>query len=216
VRSVNLFTTKEKKMKKKLFALSGVFLIALVIAGLWAAKAVNFIDTQNTREADPISLAMGLSMEKMTQEAAEIVIGNCIQTRSEWSGRSLVTLATISVTERLKGDGSDGTLTVVTPGGIDANRRFPVAMTYAGAPQFSLNEEVLLFLNAPVEGVNGYSVMGFSQGKFSLNTDTEGGKVVMKDMTKAPVQKGAGPTRGTPQGIPLAEFKALVRRYLNK
>ena len=37
-------------MKKKLFALSGVFLIALVIAGLWATKAVNFIDTANTRE----------------------------------------------------------------------------------------------------------------------------------------------------------------------
>jgi hypothetical protein len=197
VRSVNLFTTKEKKMKKKLFALSGVFLIALVIAGLWAAKAVNFIDTQNTREADPISLAMGLSMEKMSQEAAEIVIGNCIQTRSEWSGRSLVTLATISVTERL-------------------NRRFPVAMTYAGAPQFSLNEEVLLFLTAPVEGVNGYTVMGFSQGKFSIGQANDGDKMVTKDMIKAPVQKGAGQTRGNLQGIPLAEFKALVRRYLNK
>jgi hypothetical protein len=203
-------------MKKKLFALSGVFLIALVFAGLWAAKAINFTTAQNTRGADSIFIAPGVSMQQMTQEASEIVIGNCIQTRSEWSGRSLVTLATISVTERLKGAGNDETLTVVTPGGVDANRRFPVAMTYAGAPQFSLNEEVLLFLNAPVEGVNGYSVMGFSQGKFSLNTDTEGGKVVMKDMTKAPVQKGAGPTRGTPQGIPLAEFKALVRRYLNK
>ena len=102
------------------------------------------------------------------------------------------------------------------PGGIDANRKFPVAMTYAGAPQFSLNEEVLLFLTAPVEGANGYSVMGFSQGKFSIGKANEGEKVVMRDMTKTPVQKGAGLTRGNPQVIPLSEFKALVRRYLNK
>jgi len=46
VRLVNLFTTKEKKMKKKLFALSGVFLIVLVIAGLWATRATDLNDVQ--------------------------------------------------------------------------------------------------------------------------------------------------------------------------
>ena len=58
-------------------------------------------------------------------------------------------------------------------------------MTYAGAPQFSLNEEVSSF-TAPVEGVNSYSVMGFSQGKFSIGQTSDGEKVVTKDMTKAP------------------------------
>ena len=69
---------------------------------------------------------------------------------------------------------------------------------------------------APVEGVNSYSVMGFSQGKFSIGQTSDGEKVVTKDTTKAPVQKVAGLTRGNLQVISLSEFKALVRRYLNQ
>jgi hypothetical protein len=204
-------------MKKKLFALSGVFLIVLVLAGLWATKAINITDVQQTRESAPMSMASGMSMEQMAQEASSIVIGTCLETRSQWVGRSLVTLATISVKERIKGDDTAGTLTVVTPGGSDANRKFPVTMIYAGAPQFSLDEEVFLFLDRSQDWVpNGYSVMGFSQGKFSIAKGSDGEPVVMRDMTKAPVPKGAGLTRGNPQVVPLSEFKELVQRYLNR
>jgi hypothetical protein len=215
VRSVNLFTTKEKKMKKKLFALSGVFLTALVIAGLWAAKAVNFTGAQNTRESDPIFIDRGISMQQMTQEASAIVIGKTVATQSQWVGRSLVTQVTIQVTETLKGDVGTS-LKVDVPGGVDYNRKHPIAMTYAGAPQFSLDEEAVLFLTAPAEGVNGYTVMGFSQGKFPIGRDTAGEQVVTRDTINTPVQKGAGAIRGNRQVIPLSEFKALVSRYLNK
>jgi len=203
-------------MKKKLFALSGVFLIVLVLAGLWATKATDLFGVQQPVDPAATSLVSGMmSMEQMTQEATAIVIGTCTGTQSRWVERSLVTDATITVSESLKGD-PGGTLIVQTPGGIGNRGKFQLAMTYAGAPQFSLGEEAFLFLNSQ-EGVpNSYSVIGFAQGKFSINQATDGDKVVMRDMTRAPVQKGPGAIRGNLQSVPLAEFKALVMSYLNK
>src|SRR5262249_55324400 len=200
-------------MKEKLYALSGVFLIVLVLAGLWATRAINITDVQNTVDPAARSLPGALSMQQMTEEASLIVMGQCLETRSQWVGRSLVTLATVSVTETIKG-GAAEKLTVVLPGGVDANRKFPIAMTYAGAPQMSKDEEVFLFLTPQDEVAGGYSVMGFAQGKYSVGKDTEGEKVVMRDMTKAPVQGGAGAIRGNLHVVPLSEFKELVKSYL--
>jgi hypothetical protein len=200
-------------MMKKLFALSGVFLIVLVIAGLWATKATDFNDAQLARESALISLASGLSMQEMAEGASLIVIGQCTGTKSRWVERRLVTEATILVAETIKGDVA-GTLKVELPGGVDANRKFPVAMTHPSAPQISLDEEVFLFLTPTDEGSNAYSVMGFAQGKFSIGQAADGEKVVMRDMTREPVQKGAGAIRGNIQVVPLSQFKALVRAYL--
>ena len=204
-------------MKKKLFALSGVFLIVLVLAGLWATKATNLASVDQTVNdtSAATSQATGLSMREMTQKASLIVIGQCAETHSRWVERRLVTDATILVGETLKGDATPGSVvTVELPGGISPNGRFQVAMTYAGAPQISPEEEVFLFLYRPVEDASSYSVMGFAQGKFSINKADDGEKVVMRDMTRAQVQKGAGLTRGNLQVIPLPEFKELVKSYL--
>jgi len=200
-------------MKKKLLALSGVFLIVLVLAGLWATKATNLNDAQQAMESAPISVASGLSMQEMAEGASLIVIGQCTGIQSRWVERRLVTDATILVEETIKGDVA-GTLKVELPGGVDAKRKFPVAMTHAGAPQISLDEEVFLFLTSSDGGANGYSVMGFAQGKFSIGQASDGEKVVMRDMTREPVQKGAGAIRGNIQVVPLSQFKALVRTYL--
>ena len=202
-------------MKKKLYALSGVLMIVLVISGLWASKATSITDVQNTSGADPISLAHGLSMEQMAQGATAIVHGKCVATQSQWVERRLVTLATISVSESLKGDTGE-TQTVVIPGGVGNKGKFALAMTYAGAPQFSLDEEVFLFLTSPNDGSNSYSVMSFDQGKFSVGKAQDGEPVVLRDMNTTPVRKGMGMTRGNAQVISLSEFKALVRSYLNK
>jgi hypothetical protein len=200
-------------MKKKLFASSGVFLIVLVLAGLWATQATNLNDVQPAREPAPISLASELSMQEMAEGASSIVIGQCTGTQSRWVEGRLVTDATILVEETIKGDVA-GTLKVELPGGIDSNRKFPVAMTYAGAPQISLDEKVFLFLTGPEDGSTGYSVMGFAEGKFSVGQASDGEKVVMRNMTREPVQKGAGAIRGNIQVVPLSQFKALVRAYL--
>ena len=63
------------------------------------------------------------------------------------------------------------TLTVGVPGGVDANRKFPIAMTYPGAPRIAPDEEVFLFLvRADDEVAQSYAMTGFSQGKFSIES----------------------------------------------
>lgn len=203
-------------MKKKLFALSGVFLIVLVVTGLWATKAIDLMGVE-PNDPQATSMVNGMTMREMTQGASLIVTGKCLGTRSQWIDRRLVTLATISVTEAIKNDvGASETFEVVLPGGIDANRRIPLAMTYAGAPQISPDEEVFLFLTTQDEVANGYAVMGFAQGKFSIGQASDGEKFVTPDMTRAPLQKGAGATRGNPQVVSLSDFKKLVRSYINR
>ena len=202
-------------MKKKLFALSGVFMIVLVIAGLCATRPFNLNDAQQTVDPAATSLGAGMSMRQMVEESSSIVIGQCAETRSKWVGRRLVTEATISVEETLKGGEAAGTqVTVELPGGVDPNRE--IAMTYAGAPQISPNEKVFLFLFDPADGSNSYSVMGFAQGKYSIGQSNDGEPVVTRNMTMTPVQKGAGLTRGNSQVVPLSHFKKLVESYLNK
>src|SRR5262249_23511572 len=105
------------------------------------------------------------------------------------------------------------TLMVVTPGGVDSNRRFPVAVTVPDAPRISPGEEVALFLVRQTEVANAYAPMG-SEGKYSIGPDSSGGKVVTRDMTMAPIQKGPGLTRGNHNAVPLSEFRDLVRSHL--
>jgi len=204
-------------MKRKFYALSGVFLIALVIAGLWVTKAVSFMDTPQTMDSAAVtSQPTGMSMQQMVGESSAIVLGTCTGTRSQWiEGRRLVTVATVSVTEAIKGEAPE-TLQVVLPGGYGAKGKFQLAMTYAGAPTMGPNEELALFLvPAQDEVANAYEVMGFAQGKFSIAQTDKGEKVVTRDMTKAPMQKGPGLTRGNPQAVPLSIFREMVKSYLN-
>ncbi len=91
-------------MKKKLFALSGVLMVMLVISGLWATKAINLTSPEQTIEPAATSLATGMSIKKMTEEASLIVTGKCIETKSQWVDGRLVTLATVLVSETIKGD----------------------------------------------------------------------------------------------------------------
>ncbi|HEY7180737.1 MAG TPA: hypothetical protein VIC84_04935 [Blastocatellia bacterium] len=204
-------------MKKKLYALSGFFLIILVIAGLWATRAVSITSAQQPIASSPAttSLAAGPTLEQMTKESSVIVTGKCLRTQSQWVGRSLVTMATVEVSDKIKGD-TGQQLTVALPGGVGYKGKFALAQTYPGAPQIFATEGVFLFLSdkSPVPG--SYSVMNFAQGKFSIAKTDADEEVVTHDMTMAPVQKGIGMTRGKNQFLSLSEFKARVKSYLNK
>ena len=135
-----------------------------------------------------------------------IAIGNCPDTRSVWVDGTLVTLATVSVSETLKGTESED-LTVVLPGGVDANRKFPVAMSYPGAPRLTPGEDVFLFLNRQHRIWWRLYVAGFSQGKFSIVNDEDGEPVVSRDLTKMSLQGNNGVRRGGANVTPLSSFK---------
>ena len=136
-----------------------VVIAALLISSRWAT-AVDAPSPDTLPVADT-SLAVALSVQDMVNQSDVIAIGNCLETRTVWVDRTLVTLATVSISESLKGSESS-TITVTLPGGVDANRKIPIAMTYPGAPQITPGENVFLFLTATGEVAGSYTVAGFS------------------------------------------------------
>jgi hypothetical protein len=143
-----------------------------------------------------------LTNQDLTEKAQLIVVGRAVATRSAWVGRRLVTLASVAVGEVLKGD-RHATVTVVLSGGVDAQRRFPLAMMVPGAPQIHAQEDVFLFLKRAhqhaTDAAESYTIVGFSQGKLSIVTEASGNKML------AHRQGIAGPA-GL---VPLAQFKLV-------
>jgi hypothetical protein len=202
-------------MTRKLYALSGIFLIALVIAGLSASKAGGFTEVAQATDPFTTRTINGLSMEEMTRGAELIVIGKCTGTKSEWiDGRRLVTLATVSVTETIKGAAPESVI-VEVPGGRGSKGKFQLATTYPGAPTIAPDEEMALFLVPANDGVaNGYSVMGFNAGKFSIVKDVDDRPIVTSVPMKVRAPRATGLTSGNSHVIELSEFKALLEGYL--
>jgi len=153
-----------------------------------------------------------MSVDELTADADTVVIGKVAATQSMWSDpRHLVTVITVGVGEVLKGDAAS-TISVIVPGGSDANRKFPVAMTYPGAPQFGDGENVLLFLSNDADATGTYAVTGFSEGKFSIVTDENGAQFVSHDrIDKVNVTTANGLPHGTRQLTPLSEVKGSIK-----
>lgn len=199
-------------MKKILLVSCLLIGIALLMSARWGTKAVD-APAQDSLGTPDTSLAVALSVQDMTSQSDVIAIGNCVDTRSVWVDGTLVTIANVALTETIKGSES-GTLSVVLPGGIDVNRKFPVAVSYPGAPRLTPGEDVFLFLTSGSDFGGGYTVAGFSQGKFSIVNDEDGQPVVSRDLTKMSLQGNNGVRRGQANVTPLATFKAQVKGYL--
>lgn len=200
-------------MKKTIFASCLIIVIALVISFSRGTTAVN-APPQDTLPTPDTTLAVALSLEDMVAQSDVIAIGSCTDLRSEWMDGTLVTRASVAVSETLKG-AEGGNLTVVLPGGADSNRKFPVAVSYPGAPRMVPGENVFLFLTTDSD-VGGYTVAGFSQGKFSIVNDEDGEPVVARDLTKMTLQGNNGVRRGGSNATSLSSFKAQVNGLLNK
>jgi hypothetical protein len=166
---------------------------ALVAPSAWATTAVERTEGE------------------LIQEAQVIVTGRCIKLQPTWIERDLVTLATIEVSEVLKGN-PGATIEVVLPGGIDTNRPVPVAMTFPAAPEIFMAENVLLFLIAEDRVVNGFAVAGFSQGKLTVVEDAQGKSIATQNLSSLNLQnKQGGITRGTTKAISLDALRHKIK-----
>lgn len=201
-------------MKKTALGIS-LIVLALLVSARWATKAVNAPPQDVLPAPVETSLANALSIKDMVDQSDLIAIGSCIDTKSIWVEQSLVTLVTVSVAETLKGAELQ-TVTVALPGGVDANRKFPIAMTYPGAPRITPGENVFLFLTAESDVAGSYTVAGFSQGKFSIVTDENGEQLVTRDLTKTTLKDNNGVRRGSSNMTPLASLKAEVKGHLRQ
>lgn len=193
-------------------------ILLIVIAQLlfvrWSSKAVN-APSKATRIQAGTTLATSLSIDQLVDKSDLIAIGSCVDTKSAWVDRTLVTLSTISVAETLKG-AELGAITVALPGGIDANRKFPIAVTYPGAPRIAPGEDVVLFLTASAETTGSYTVTGFSQGKFSIVKDDQGERFVTQDLSRTMLKDNNGIRRGSTDMTPLSSLKAHVQARLRQ
>jgi hypothetical protein len=201
-------------MKRIFLASCSLIVVALLISARWGTSADEAPPQDNLATPDT-TLAVALSLEDMVSQSDVIAIGNCVETKSVWVDGTLVTLATVAVGETLKGTGAE-TLTIVLPGGADANRKIPVAVSYPGAPRLTPGENAFLFLTSDPDFGGGYTVAGFAQGKFSIVNDEDGQPVVSRDLTKMSLQGNNGVRRGAANVTPLATFKDKVNGYLNK
>jgi hypothetical protein len=131
-----------------------------------------------------------MSTEQLAAQSSNIVIGTCTKLRSAWVNRTLVTLATISVAESLKGDAA-AELTLVVPGGVDASRAVPVAVIYPDAPFVGLADNVLLFLDGNSMVADSYAIVGYSQGKYSIVSDASGNAVARNSASSGTVDLGS-------------------------
>jgi hypothetical protein len=75
-------------------------------------------------------------------------------------------------------------------------------------------EDVFLFLSQDSDISSGLTVVGFSQGKFSIVGDGKGGKAVSRDLTQVTLVGGTGTARGTVTLVGLNEFKQEILEYL--
>ena len=198
---------------KKTILISSLLIAAALIVSIQRGTRATDAPVEDTLGTPDTTLAVALSLEDMATQSDVIAIGNCVETRSVWVDGTLVTLASVSVTETLKGAESSN-LTVVLPGGADVNRKFPVAVSYPGAPRLTPGEDVFLFLSSNPDFSGNYSVAGFAQGKFSIVKDENGEPMVSRDLTKLQLQASNGIRRGGANVTPLSSFKDQVRGYL--
>ena len=157
-------------------------------------------------------ISIELSNSQLTASSELIVIGRATSVQSRWVDRTLVTAVNIQIAEAIKGT-AGASIEVLLPGGIDATRRIPVAMTYAGAPTVRPGDELFLFL-LYADDVGGYIVNGFAQGKFSIMTDATGVRRVHRDLRGSQLIEGAGISRGTVTMTALSAFREEVLEYL--
>jgi hypothetical protein len=176
------------------------------------ARAVLFLSFLLLAPAVFATTAIELSDFDLTEQAELITVGTVTGSQSQWVGRNLVTVVSVSVSEVLKGSAGSA-ITVVLPGGVDANRRFPIAMSYPGAPQMGAGEQVVLFLVGDDMIAGTYAIAGFSQGKYTITGDSAAQQVT-RDLQGMQLARGTQLQGGGRTVASYAEFAAKIRSYV--
>jgi hypothetical protein len=156
---------------------------------------------------------VALDDDQLIDQSTLIVTGSCVKVDHEWRQGMLWTLAAVRVDRVLKGKAASE-VTVMIPGGVDLERRIPVAVTFPGAPRLLPAERVLLFLGPAGTRPGELSITGFSQGKLSILEAADGTPVVRRDLAGVSLARGHRLEAGGKRAEPLALFEARIARHL--
>ncbi|MGE0822667.1 MAG: matrixin family metalloprotease [Candidatus Binatia bacterium] len=119
------------------------------------------------------SVVIPLTEAALAQQADAIIVGHvsALESRTEPTGEAICTYISVTVLEVWKGEIDRRTFTIKQLGG----RTEDGIVHIEGAPEFTIGENVLLFLTRNADGTA--RVAQLYQGKFSLFPDQETGKL---------------------------------------
>ena len=147
-----------------------------------------------------------LSLDDMISKSTAIVHGRVTASSAAYRGTVIYTDYKVSVLEQWKG-AAQTTVDVLVPGGV-ANG---VRQTYAGAPEFTISQQYVLFLWTSSTTGATYT-LGFTQGVFSLPQDTSGQTMAVRALTTETI---LDPVTGQvvkdqPISMPLSQLISLI------
>lgn len=118
------------------------------------------------------SLVVHYDFEQLVSQADGIVHAVVANQHAEWAGQTIVTTIELDVIECLKGPyGAGETVALQQAGGVVDD----LAMRIAGAPEFRVGDEVVVFLEGGPQSGRPL-VLGMSQGLFTVVPDADSGQ----------------------------------------
>jgi len=161
------------------------------------------------------SLLRAMSLRELVSASDSIVLAKVVSVQSAWdsSHRRIASTIEIDIEQAWKGQPSAaGRASIVQPGGTVGD----IEMTVEGMPRFTPGERTLLFLHGRVHP----QVVGLSQGKRTLQLDTQTGRwLVQSADTTAAYERGADAkvrhARPT-SPVDLDDFRAQIESLLRQ
>lgn len=119
------------------------------------------------------AIAQAASFDEKVDHAAAIILGKCVKTEARFdpTGRWIVTYATFTVEQSMKGAAA-GQVTIVTPGGVVNG----IHQETSGVPVFREGDEHVVFLRNTRVGL---TPLYFDQGTFNVATGEHGEKLIV-------------------------------------
>ena len=142
-----------------------------------------------------------LSPESLGETAERVVRGTVIEVRPHWNPprTRILTETVIDIAEDYKGAGPSVVRLLQFGGVVDG-----VRMSVAGALDWTVGEDVVLFLEESLPGR--HRVSGFSQGKFSIGRDTITGIEVVRQAGLGAAELVGAPVDEIRDSMPLDEL----------
>lgn len=156
------------------------------------------------------TISRAVAFEEKVENAAAIVVGECIDQRSQWdSARNwILTYSTFRIEKTLKGMPAQE-ITIVTPGGTVGH----IAQDVIGVPKFKPGDEHVLFVRHSQAGP---TVLYLEQGDYHV-IETRGEKLV-KPAAQAAVMidTGRGTAAASEPVRTLRDFEGNVRETMKR
>jgi hypothetical protein len=129
----------------------------------------------NGFKSTSLSQTIQSDIQSLSKGADVILTGKVTKQNSSWNKDKtrIYTDVSVEVDEYLKGNSSNKTIVVTTPGGEVGE----VGELYTHMPRFSKDEEVLLFVKKDTKDMS-YKVLNGEDGKMTLYTDKKTGEKV--------------------------------------